>query len=278
MDMRNTHWHLAFANLIQNRAPPGFDIQTEVALTIEPQRADILLLRRVGAAREDDKAEVMRTLWPRLGLVTILEYKSPGTSSFRPGDLIRLWSYGAVYDASHLKDLPSTSDLTLTLVLPSITPTLTREIARMGWTFVPLGGGYGQIVGAVYALYVVETDGVCVTELDLFLEVFSRHVLKVNKATRWLRAWLKEEKMKHPDMTEEDDGYDPEFAEMFQRLPPALQVELIAPEIRLLGLDRDQQALALPVEILRGLTEAYILSLAPATQEKIRQRLADADH
>ena len=70
-------------------------------MTIEPQRADMLLLRRVGAVREDDKAEVMRTLWPRLGLATILEFKSPSRSSFRPGDLLRLWSYGAVYDASH---------------------------------------------------------------------------------------------------------------------------------------------------------------------------------
>ncbi|MFS8066348.1 MAG: hypothetical protein ACMG6S_08240 [Byssovorax sp.] len=33
-----------------------------------------------------------------LGLVTILEYKSPASSSFRPGDLLRLWSYGAFYD------------------------------------------------------------------------------------------------------------------------------------------------------------------------------------
>ena len=44
------------------------------------------------------------------------------------------------------------------------------------------------------------------------------------------------------------------------------------------GLDRDQPALALPVEVLRALSEAYILSLAPETQEKIRQRLAGSDH
>ncbi len=62
MDVRYDLWHLAFANLIQHRAPPGFDIQTEVRLTIEPQRADMLLLRRIGAAREDEKARVLRTL------------------------------------------------------------------------------------------------------------------------------------------------------------------------------------------------------------------------
>ena len=44
-------WHLAFVNLIQRRAPPNFEVQSEVRLTIEPQRADILLLRRIGAER-----------------------------------------------------------------------------------------------------------------------------------------------------------------------------------------------------------------------------------
>jgi hypothetical protein len=60
-------------------------------------------------------------------------------------------------------------------------------------------------------------------------------------------------------------------------LDPEDLLVVLPPERRLAGLDRDQQALALPVEILRGLTEAYILSLAPETQEKIRQRLADSD-
>jgi hypothetical protein len=41
-------WHLAFANLIEQRAPPNFEVQSEVRLSIEPQRADLLLLRRLG--------------------------------------------------------------------------------------------------------------------------------------------------------------------------------------------------------------------------------------
>ena len=69
-------WHLAFVNLIQHRAPPNFEVQSEVRLTIEPQRADMLLLRRVGVERQDHKARVLRMLWPRLGLVAVLEYKS----------------------------------------------------------------------------------------------------------------------------------------------------------------------------------------------------------
>jgi hypothetical protein len=261
MDVRYDLWHLAFANLIQNRAPPGFEIQTEVRLTIEPQRADMLLLRRIGATHEDNKARVMRALWPLLGRVTILEYKSPVRSSFRPRDLVRLWSYGALYDAVHPKELPSPSDLTLVLVVPSVTPTLTREIARMGWTFTALGGGYGRIDGAVYALYVVATGEVSPAERDKFLRPFSRLKPEAGEAARWLAKWMKEMEMAQTNIREME-GY----REMLLKSMPAKE--------RLEGLDRDQLALALPVEMLRGLSDAYIRTLAPATQKKIRKRLA----
>jgi len=246
----------------------------------------MLLLRRVGAAREDEKARVLRTLWPLLGLVTILEYKSPVRSSFRPGDLIRLWSYGAVYDAAHVKELPSPSDLTLALVIPSVTPTLTAEIARMGWTFTALGGGYGRIDGAVYALYVVATDEVSQAEHDEFLELFSRRELKASEATRWLGVWLKEVQVKEPNMTN-DEELNAQFMQVFKRIPIEQRLEMfdleellvaLTPEQRLVGLTRDQQAVALPLEVLRALPEAYILSLAPETQEKLRQRMQSGDH
>lgn len=271
-------WHLAFANLIQHRAPPGFEIQTEVQLTIEPQRADMLLLRRSDSAREDEKAQVLRTLWPLLGLVTVLEYKSPVKSSFRPGDLIRLWSYGAVYDAANLKKLPRVTDLTLALVVPSVTPTLAEEIARMGWRLTPLGGGYGRIDGAVYALYVVLTDEVSQAEHDEFLELFSHHAMKVNEAARWLGEWVKEKGMKEQNITSLE-GYQEmvlKTLSLEQRLEgykPKDVLSMYEPEERLLGLDRNQQALALPIEVLRGLTEEYLLSLSPETQKEVRRRI-----
>lgn len=90
MDLPFDFWHLAFANLIQARAPSSFEVQSEVRLTIEPQRADMLLLRRIGTDHKDEKPRILHTLWPLLGLVTVLEYKSPINSAFRPRDLLRL--------------------------------------------------------------------------------------------------------------------------------------------------------------------------------------------
>jgi hypothetical protein len=99
--------------------------------------------------------------------------KSPTKSSFRPGDLIRLWGYGPLYHAANLDETSTPADLTLLLVVASITPTLRDEINLMGWNVVDLGGGYRRIDGAVYALYVAVTDEVAAAEHDGFLRLFS---------------------------------------------------------------------------------------------------------
>jgi hypothetical protein len=54
VDLPFDFWHLAFANLMQRCAPPNFEVQSEVRLSLEPQRADMLLLRRtsIGQAGE----------------------------------------------------------------------------------------------------------------------------------------------------------------------------------------------------------------------------------
>jgi hypothetical protein len=265
-------WHLAFVNLIQHRAPPNFEVQSEVRLTIEPQRADMLLLRRIGVERQDDQALVLRTLWPRLGLVTVLEYKSPVDSAFRPGDLLRLVGYGLLYDTAHLDALPKREDLTLVLVVASVTPTLLTEIARMGWTLTPLGGGYGRIDGTVYTTFVVVTDDVTETERDEYLRLFSHRPAEPGEATRWLRQWMRETKMKRPEI-EELPGFEELFHKSIKKALQAMPVEE-----RLEGLAPEQLIPALPVEMLRVLPEEYVRSLPSEIQEQIQRRLKEAAH
>jgi hypothetical protein len=274
-------WHLAFVNLIQHRAPPNFEVQSEVRLTIEPQRADMLLLRRIGHERQDDQALVLRTLWPRLGLVTVLEYKSPVDSAFRPGDLLRLVSYGLLYDTAHLDALPKREDLTLVLVVASVTPTLLGEIARMGWTLTPLGGGYGRIDGTVYTTFVVVTDDVTETERDEYLRLFSHRPAEPGEATRWLRQWMRETKMKQPEIEEL-----PGFVELFhksikkaiQAMPIEERLEGLAPEQLLARLTPEQVIPALPLDLLRVLPDEYVRSLPAEIQEQIQKRLREAAH
>jgi hypothetical protein len=297
-------WHLAFVNLIQGRAPPSFEVQSEVRLSIEPQRADLLLLRRIGAARQDQEARVLRALWPRLGRVTVVEYKSPVGSAFRPGDLLRLVGYGVLYDTVHLGELPAREDLTLVLVVASVTPTLLDEIVRMGWTLTPLGGGYARIDGVMYTAFVVITDEVTEAERDEYLRLFSHLRVQQGEATRWLQQWMRETKMKQPNI-EELPGFEELFQKTIEAMPleqrlaglapeqvlgafapeqrlaglaPEQRLAGLAPEQRLAGLAPEQLPLALPVEVLRLLPEEYLRSLPVEVQEQIRKRLQGAAH
>jgi hypothetical protein len=270
-------WHLAFVTLIQRRAPPNFEVRSEVRLTIEPQRADMLLLRRIGVERQDDQARVLRRLWPLLGLVTVLEYKSPVDSAFRPGDLLRLMGYGVLYDTGHLDELPQREDLTLVLVVASVTPTLLAEIARMGWTLTPLGGGYGRIDGVMYTCLVVVTDEVTDAERDQYLRLFSHRPVEPGEAVRWLQEWMRETRMKQPD-AEDVPGWDELMQRFLKKLPLEERLEGLTPEERMAGLASEQLLPGLPLDVLRGFSEEYLRSLPPEVQEQIRKRLQGASH
>jgi len=60
-------------------------------------------------------------------------------------------------------------------------------------------------------------------------------------------------------------------------LPVEQVLSHYTPEQRLAGLDRDHQALALPVEVLRLLPETYLRSLSPQVEAEIRRRLRQND-
>lgn len=297
MDLPSDAWHLAFANLIENRAPKDFKVQSEVRLSLEPQRADMLLLRRtciepvddIGNEQVDEKDKkdiVLPTLWPLLGLVTVLEFKSPVNSAFRPRDLLRLVGYGVLYDTTHLDEIPKREDLTLVLVVASITPTLLDELDRMAWTLTPLGGGYARIDGVMYTAYVVITDEVTEADRDDYVRLFSHLPAVPGEAMRWIQQWMREKKMKQPDIDEL-----PGFAELFKKTLDAIPIEerlagltpkealgAFAPEQVLSAFAPEQVILALPLEALRALPAEYLRTLSADAQEQIRKRLHEAAH
>jgi hypothetical protein len=78
------------------------------------------------------------------------------------------------------------------------------------------------------------------------------------------------------------EGYKELMDKMLDTLPaeqvlshyaPEQVLSHYAPEQRLAGLDRDHQALALPVEVLGLLPETYLRSLSPEVEAEIRRRL-----
>ena len=127
-------------------------------------------------------------------------------------------------------------------------------------------------------------------ERDEYLRLFSHRPAEQGEATRWLRQWMKETKMKQPDI-EELPGFEELFAksiakaiqkmpleERLEGLAPEQVLSAFAPEQRLAGLAPDQVILALPVEVLRVLPADYLRSLPAEVQAQIQKRLQGSAH
>lgn len=182
-----TAWHPPFYGLMTEGAPASIEIRTEIVLSQQPRRADLLLLRRNDVPRDDGEARVLRGLWPLLGAVTLAEFKGP-TSGFRSHDLLRLVGYGVEYNELNMQALTGPAGLTLVLLTPAETPSLKAAIRYMDWHLERLDAGYARITGAWYTTFVAFIDEVCEAEQDDYLRLFSRHRNQSYEAMRWLNA------------------------------------------------------------------------------------------
>lgn len=270
---RRTAWHLPFATLLREVAPRGFEVQVEVWLSLEPQRADVLILRR-GTGSTQQGAFLFRRLWPLLGQVTVLEYKSPVRSSFRRGDLVRLVSYGASYHSRHAKNLVNCDELTLVLVVASVTPTLRSEIKRMGWTLEQLEGGYARIRGVMYPCYIVAIDDVCQEERSEVLRAFSRHPVTDLQVQSWLSVWTKElnvQRIRRPTRAEIHAMRE----ELVERLQTDLRAIGIAPPELIQRIPPKLLVPNLPLDMLRAISPEYIKTLPERVQRKVQKLLTE---
>jgi hypothetical protein len=289
-------WHVGFERNIQRRGPRSFELRSEVKLSTEPPRLDYLLLRKLAAASAvlDDTAQTLRRLWPLLPRVSVVEYKSPGRT-YRHGDLDRLWGYVHAYFANErclprrradgtplapgMQDAPEVwtrADLCAVLVVPVRTPSLADDAAEMGLAWEDLGGGYWRLGGGLFTLLVVEIDVAGPAEGDDLLHSLGNGT-PVTPEARWFWAELvgtKEAGMSMQDM----EGYDELMQRLLATLPPEQRMAGLPPEQRMAGLDHDHQALALPVEVLRCLSDEYFRSLSPAVEAELRRRLKQDDH
>lgn len=240
-------------------------------LSDEPPRVDYLLLRKVGPEAEDGSAQTLRRLWALLPLVSLVEYKSPGRP-YRAGNLDRLWGYVHLYHAGDGTRPARREHLCAVLIVPGRTPSLNDDVKSMGLSWEALGDGYWRVAGGLFVLYVVEIDVAAPAEGDDLLHSLGNGKLLTPEA-RWF--WMELVGSKEAGMSMQDmEGYDELMLKLLDTLPPEQVLSHYAPEQRLAGLDRDHQALALPIEVLRLLPETYLRSLSPDVQEEIRRRLA----
>jgi hypothetical protein len=300
MGARRLVWHVGFERNIRRRGSHRFEVRSEVLLSHEPPRIDYLLLCKILDAI-DDAAETLRGLWPLLPRVSVVEYKSPGRM-YRAGNLDRLWSYVHTYyadqralprrraDGTELSpgmegapDVWTRSDLCAVLVVHARTPSLLQDAEEQGLAWVDRGGGYWEVTGGKFALYVVEIDVVGPAEGDDLLYSLG-HGARVTPEA--LRFWMELMGSKEAGMSMQDmEGYDELMTKLLASLPPEQRLAGLAPEQRLAGLAPEQRLAGLaPEQRLAGLAPEQVLSRYPAEQRLIglapEQRLAglDRDH
>jgi len=283
-------WHVGFERNLRRRGPPSFEVRSEVPLSEEPPRLDYLLLRKLTPEGEpvDHRAQTLLHLWPLLPRVSVVEYKSPG-HPYRSGQLDRLWGYVHTYFANqralprHRADgalltpadggpeVREREDLCAVLIVAARLPSLAADVEAMGLTWEDLGSGYLRVHDGLFTLYVVELDVAGPAEGDDLLHSFGHGTLRSPEA-RWF--WMELVGSKEAAMTMQDmEGYKELMDKMLDTLPAEQVLSHYAPEQRLAGLDRDHQALALPIEVVRLLPEAYLRSLSPEVEAEIRRRL-----
>jgi hypothetical protein len=165
-----------------------------------------------------------------------------------------------------------------------------RRLWLMGLAWEDLGDGYWRVQGGLFTLHLVEIDVVGPAEGDDLLHSLGNGKPSTPEA-RWF--WMEfvgsqEARMSMQDMEGFDEALDKFLSTLTpeqrvaglppeQRmagLPPEQRMAGLPPEEVLAGFDRDHQALALPLEVLRLLPESYLRSLSPDVEAELRRRLA----
>ncbi|WP_437650644.1 hypothetical protein [Sorangium sp. So ce362] len=243
MGSTRTAWHVLLVALLSERGSGRFEVRSEVPLSTEPLRADYLLLRR--GAGSSGSAGTLKRLWDLLPRDTIVEFKSSGRP-YRRRNFDRLYSYLHLYFADETERMEQRSDLCGVLLVPSRTRSLDADVADLGLGWSDLGGGYWQLRGGAFALFVVEIDAAAEAEDDDLLRLFGHGEARTVEARRWLSQQLGAEEiaMEMHDL----EGFDEVVRKLVAALPPERVLSAYAPEQRMAGLPPEQRMAGLPPE------------------------------
>jgi hypothetical protein len=205
-------------------------------------------------------------------------------TELRLDDLLEVLADGFAWLASHqhpkalrvaAKDTRPArcDDVTLFLVVPAVSEPLAKEIDELGFSLEPGDGGYRPVRGSPLRLVVVDLSRAGAEERDELMQWFAGVVESLSLDTR---RWLKQHTGGKGAMnaTPDLDGWDDWMSQYIASVPPEKLLARFKIEERLAGLDPAHAVLALPVEVLRGLSEAYLTTLPDDVQATVRARLA----
>ncbi len=313
MSAKKTAWHPPFTGLLQERAPRWAKVTPEVQLTTEPLRVDDVIELRADRPHDpSDVGTTLRGMWRYVVEIALLEFKSVVWPVQR-GDLCRLFAYGMLVlsgrprresdgDVRARDERLSAHEVTLLLAVPSINTALREELDDLGLAMEPSLDGYHFVDRGLLPLVIVDLGVVAEREDDDVLRAFAGRRVRTLAAQRWMRQHQsKRSDTMSTQATPELEGYEDFVQFMLDGLTPEekmmgltpeqrlaglapeqvvniLKPEQIAnalkPEQRLAGLAPEHVALALPVEVLRALSDDYIATLPDDVQREVRARRA----
>jgi hypothetical protein len=275
-----TAWHVLLDRLLCQRRPRSFEVRSEVPLSAEPLRPDYLLLRRRPAVRASDSGKTLRKLWHLLPKDAVTEFKSIGRP-YRARNLNRLWSYLHIHYADQPDRLLGRSELCGVLLVPARSSSLDMDSAEQGLSWRDLSDGYWQLEGGAFALYVAEIDAVAEAENDDLLRLFGHGKERTVPAEQWLAEQLGGKELAMALYNTE--GFSEVMLKVLKNVPPKAVLSAYKPE-ELLAALKEEDGLAelspekvlpaLPVEVLKGLSKAYVDALPEPTRAAIRARIA----
>lgn len=169
------YWHTPGVILLEATAPYSHDLLQELHLRRQPQRIDLLILRR--RQRADDEITHLEALYSRLQDVNLLELKG-GTDQVERLDVHTLLSYasqlrvsidkpprraGNAEEAkdgatSYFLDIPPESPIQLVVLAPLLQPVFRAEVQRIDGTLEEVSRGVWEGRMAGLPLVFLETE------------------------------------------------------------------------------------------------------------------------
>src|SRR5262249_49549364 len=150
-----------------------------------------------------------------------------------------LWSYLHAYFRTPDNGLERRSDLCGLLLVPGRTPSLDDDAGEMGLTWKDLGGGYWELPGGLFRLYVVVVGAVAEHREDDLVSWLCHskgHTLEAR------RFWAEMIGTREATMAmHELEEYDEMIQRFLDQLPPEQRLAGLAPEQRLAGLAPEQR-------------------------------------
>jgi hypothetical protein len=283
----------------------GWQILPEVPLAKEPLRLDVLVVRRLPHA---PLPTLLRPEIERFGQFTLVHFISPSDEP-QADDAFALLAYGCQFlRLQHRKPTDIQKQTALFVVCSSLTPRYLAALDLLEGRLARVEEGLWQGALAGFRLEVVETahrekypgevlwrtlskkflddpvGGRLLTEeeiavcrqLNLHVQRFEKEgdglmASEVQKIAKGYREALKRWMQDCLPVEDRLAGLAPE--QRLAGLAPEQRLAGLAPEQRLAGLAPEHIVLALPDEVLRGLSSEYLATLPKDVQATIAARL-----